>query len=59
MDKLPAIRNQPPDRLRAENSKKAIAVSAWTGKRSIVIGDETKEEWITFDGEVPQVLKNK
>jgi hypothetical protein len=36
-----------------------VAVSGWTGDRAIVLGDKSMEEWLTFDGEVAEVLDER
>lgn len=45
--------------LHAANSNEAVAVSAWTGDRAIVLGNEDMGEWLTFDGEVAEVLDER
>lgn len=55
-DNLPVLAGQPEsDPLEAEDTDRAIAVSGWTGDRAIAIGDESKEEWLIFDGDLLDV----
>lgn len=56
---LPAVPYQPPDSLWAADEQMAVAVSGWTGDRAIVIGDDNNKEWLTFDGEVSEVLDER
>jgi hypothetical protein len=61
MDNLPDIRRQPQNCLKAESRKKCVAVHDWDGniEGGLVIGDESMEEWIKFEGEPVSVSEQR
>jgi len=47
-----------PDPLKANSEADTIAVSQWTDRaNAIVIGNESREEWIVFDGDAVPVTQ--
>lgn len=47
-DDLPEVhpRDEPDDPLVADSTREAVIVSQWRNSQAIVMGDESKEEWI-------------
>lgn len=47
-----------PDPLEAESDEDAIAVSQWSADaRALAIGNESRQEWIVFDGDTIPVTQ--
>lgn len=59
MDNLPPNRQQAPDRLRASDNRKTVAISGWTGNRAIALGDKTMQEWLTFEGALVELSEQR
>lgn len=61
MDNLPDVRRQPPDHLTAESRQKSVGVTDWNDyiDGALMLGDESMEEWLKFEGEPVEVLSEQ